>query len=90
MKNYKELKKIILKDEKVKKAYNELGPQFEIIRMVMEKRIKKGITQKELAQMIGTKQSAISRFESGEYNPTILFLDKLVDALGAKIKISVK
>ncbi|MEK7626936.1 MAG: helix-turn-helix transcriptional regulator [Patescibacteria group bacterium] len=90
MENYKELKRKILKDEKVKKAYNELGPQFEIIRMVMEKRIKKGITQKELAQMIGTKQSAISRFESGEYNPTILFLDKLVDALGAKIKISVK
>ena len=90
MENYKELKRKILKDEKVKKAYNELGPQFEIIRMVMERRIKKGITQKKLAQMIGTKQSAISRFESGEYNPTILFLDKLVDALGAKIKISVK
>lgn len=90
MKNYKELKRKILEDEKVKKAYDELGPQFEIIRMVMERRIKKGITQKKLAQMIGTKQSAISRFESGEYNPTILFLGKLAGALGTKIRISVK
>lgn len=90
MRNYREFKKKVLKDKKIKKAYDELGPQFEIIRMMMGKRIKKGITQKKLAQMIGTKQSAISRFESGEYNPTLSFLDKLADALGVEITISVR
>ncbi len=90
MKSYREFKKKILKDKRVKGAYDELGPQFEVIRMIMERRIKKGITQKELAQMVGTKQSAISRFESGEYNPTISFIDKLANALDAKITISVR
>lgn len=36
MENYKELKRKFWR-MKSKKAYNELGPQFEIIRMVMEK-----------------------------------------------------
>jgi predicted transcriptional regulator len=90
MRNYRELKKRILRDRRVKKAYDELGPQFEIIRLMIERRIKRGITQKKLARMVGTKQSAISRFESGEYNPTLLFLGKIADALDAEITISVK
>ena len=40
----------------------------------VKKRIEKGITQKELAKKIDTRQSSISRFESGAYNPTLIFL----------------
>jgi len=38
---------------------------------------------------MGTKQSAISRFESGSYNTTIGFLYKVADALDTKLTISV-
>ena len=31
-------------------------------------KIEQGLTQKELAEKIGTRQSNISRLESGEYN----------------------
>ncbi len=90
MKNYGTVKKKILQDKETKKMYEALEPQFRVIKLIIRKRTQKGITQKELANLIGTKQSAISRFESGDYNPTISFLYKLADALNAELTISVK
>ena len=53
-------------------------------------RIKKRLTQGELAKIVGTKQSAISRFESGRYNPSVEFLMKLAKALGKRIEVRLK
>ena len=89
-KNYKQLKRELLKDKEIKQAYERLEPEFAVIEMIIKKRIKEGLSQKELAQKIGTKQSAISRLESGAYNPTVSFLQKVVEALDAKLKISLK
>ncbi len=88
MKSYKTLKDQLLKNRKIEKAYNELGPEFELIEMIIEKRIEKGYTQAELAKKIGTKQSAISRLERGTYNPTVAFLRHLAKALGTDLHIS--
>lgn len=89
MKNYKQFKQQLLKDKKIHRAYNELKPEFDLIQMIIKKRIELGLTQKDLARKIGTKQSSISRFESGNYNPSIDFLKKIASALGAKLKITV-
>lgn len=78
-----------MKNPEFKKAYEALNPEFALIRAILNSRTKKGITQKQLAEMVGTKQSSIARFESGNYNPTFAFVKKLADALGAKIKIEV-
>jgi len=88
MKSYKTLKNQLLKNRKIEKAYNELGSEFELIEMIIEKRIEKGYTQAELAKKIGTKQSAISRLERGTYNPTVAFLRNLAKALGVDLHIS--
>ncbi len=88
MKSYKEIKKKLLKDADVRKAYQELGPEFELARTVIEMRLKKGLTQAVLAKKIGTKQSAVARLESGRYNPSLVFLDKVASALGAKLEVS--
>jgi len=88
MKSYKTLKKELLKNEKIRKAYNEFGPEFNLVQMIIEKRIKQGLTQAELAKKIGTKQSAISRLERGDYNPTLAFLKNLAKALDAELRIS--
>lgn len=73
----------------LKKAYDDLEDEYAIIEQVIAYRIKHGITQAELAQRIGTKQSAISRFESGSENPTIDFLKKIAKALGAKLSVKI-
>lgn len=88
MKSYKTFKKQLLKDQAIKKAYDELSPEFELIQMIIEKRIKQNLTQSELAKKIGTKQSAISRLERGAYNPTLAFLRKTANALGVEMRVS--
>jgi len=86
-KKFSTLKKELLKDLKVKKAYDELEPEYTLISALIEKRIKENLTQKELAEKIGTTQSAISRFELGEVSPRLDFLKKVAKAVGAKIKV---
>jgi DNA-binding XRE family transcriptional regulator len=89
MKSYKALKTKLLKDKIIKKSYDELGPEFVLVEKLIQKRLKQGLTQAELAKRIGTKQTAISRLERGTYNPTIKFLTKVAEGLDAKVKISV-
>lgn len=87
-KNYTQLKKELLKDKEIKHNYERIGPEFAVIEMIIRKRIEKGLSQKDLAEKVDTKQSAISRLESGTYNPSISFLQKVSEALDAKLKIS--
>jgi DNA-binding XRE family transcriptional regulator len=90
MKSYKNIKKKILSDPEIFKTYQELEPDFFLIQKLIEKRLKQGITQASLAKKIGTKQSAVSRFESGTYNPTLKFIYKVADALDIRVRISVR
>lgn len=93
LKNFKpfsEMKKELLADPEVKKYYDELAPEYELIRAVIDKRLKKNMSQRELARKIGTGQSAISRLESGESNPSFRFLQKVAQALGARLTISLR
>ena len=48
------------------------------------------MTQKELAERMGTAQANISRFESGNYNPTLAFLQKMARSLGKTLKITME
>jgi len=89
MRSYKNIKATLLKDKAVKRAYDELGPEFAFIEKLIEKRLKRGLTQEALARRIGTKQSAISRLERGEYNPTLAFLRKVAMGLDVKLKVFV-
>ena len=77
-----------VKDSVYSKAYHDLDLEFSIISAMIEARVKKGLTQEKLAEKMGTKQSSIARFESGRYNPTLAFVQKLVNAIGVRIKIS--
>ncbi len=88
MKDWKDFKKELLADPEVKKGYDALELEYSIISQVIAKRLEKGLTQKQLAQKAGTKQSAISRLESGNANPSIALLERISKALGSKLQIS--
>ncbi len=80
-------KKEVLKDPVLKTEYDRQQPEFAVIQAILDARVKKGVTQKELAQKIGTKQSVISRLESGRANPSVAFLKKLAQALNSHLEI---
>lgn len=90
MKDFSEIKKKWFKNPKFKKEYDALEPEFALAEVLIRQRIEKGFTQAQLAKKIGTKQSAISRLESGDYNPTLEVLKKVARALGSKIEISLR
>jgi len=88
MKDFKTLKRQLLKDKEVKKNYDELAVEYEFAKTIIEKRLQKGLTQEQLAKKIGTKQSAIARLESGHFNPTLDFIGRLAKALNTKVCVS--
>lgn len=87
MRSWEEVKKELLADPKTRMEYERLAPRYAIISALIAGRIKKGITQKELAQKMGTKQSAIARLESGNVNPSLNFLEKIASVMGYKLTI---
>ncbi len=87
MKDFKTFKKEALLDPLVSDEYEKLGVEFSIAKSIIEKRIQMNMSQKELAEQVGTKQSAISRLESGRYNPSLSFLQKVATALHSELRI---
>jgi len=88
--NHEQVKQMMLQNPEVKKDYDALAPIYEIQEELIKLRNEKGLNQKQLAELIGTKQSAISRLESGNYNPSIQLLTKLAEAFNKELHIVFK
>ncbi|MBD5436938.1 MAG: helix-turn-helix domain-containing protein [Treponema sp.] len=78
----------MLKDDEFRAEYEALEPEYELRRQLIQARISSNMTQKQLAEKAGTKQSNIARLESGNYNPSFQFLQKIAGALNKKISIA--
>jgi len=82
-------KAVILKNKEVKKEYDLLETEYKIIEEIIMARKEKNLTQKGLAELVGTRQSNISRLESGNYNPSLDFLQKVAGAMGKKLEVRI-
>lgn len=87
---FKQFKSNALKDPAVKTAYDDLGPEYEVIKAIIKQRIKRGWSQTDLAEAIGSRQPVISRLERGEGNPSLLTLRKIAEALDLSLKVSLQ
>ncbi len=80
-----------MKSPEFKKAWHDLDPEFELLESMIKVRQSAGITQAELAKKVGTKQSAISRLETGTFsNVTVATLKKIADALDARLVVKLQ
>lgn len=88
---YEELLDEQLKDEKFRQAYEEHEEEFTVAREVIALRQQANMTQRELADRVGTSQPAIARLESGNYrNLSLAFLRRVADALGAVTEVHLR
>lgn len=56
-----------------------------VAEMVRAERMRQDLTQVELAKMIASQQASIARLESGNYLPSLSFLQKIAEALNVRL-----
>lgn len=81
------IKNELMKNPKFVSEYEKSNAEFEVIKAILNARLSKNLTQKQLSEKTGISRSDISRLENGTRNPTIKLLQKLADGLGMSLKI---
>lgn len=76
------------KDPDFLKAYEEIQPEMNVIRAIVDARNSQNITQKELAKRTGIAQTEISRIENGSRNPSVKVLQRLAEGMDMVLNIS--
>lgn len=89
--NHSELKEKALSNSKVKAAYDEMIPEFVLLRQMLKARQKAGLSQAEVAERMGTKAPAVTRLESslgnGKHSPSLATLQKYASAVGCELQV---
>lgn len=85
-----EYKKGKMKEPAFAKAYEEVQPELNVIRAIIDARISQNLTQKQLAEKTGIAQTEISRLENGTRNPSIKLLQRLAEGMGMVLDIRFK
>ncbi len=84
MKTLKTLKRELLEQPAVQAAYTAQAAEFSIVRELIAARQRAGLTQDQVAQRMGTTQSAIARLESGQRPPAMTTVQRYASATGCR------
>ena len=85
--NAKRLKNKIKSRESYKQEKKEFDEEYAIAKAIQEARKSSGMTQKELADIMGTKQNVVSRIESGTMGVSLKKLTEYAHAMGKTVKV---
>lgn len=85
----KDFKARALASPGVRREYEGLKEEFELLDEILKARAEAGLTQAELAARIGTTQSAVARLETamGKHSPSIGTLKRYASALGYRLQV---
>jgi transcriptional regulator with XRE-family HTH domain len=87
MKNWKDAEAKFLADPEVNAEFEALRPHYEVVAQIVKARSEQGLTQEALAERTGIARCNISRLESGTYNPSLDFLNRIAHGLGMEVHI---
>ena len=80
-----------MKDKTVRAEYEKLLPEYELARSIIEQRLRKKMTQGEIAHKAGIPQSTVSRIEGLTHGlPKLSTLKKIANALDANLIIKLE
>lgn len=84
------MEQVLRENPGIQEGLDKAGRAWDIAFQIINLREKAGLTQKELAELVGTKQSNIARIESADYTGyTQKTLEKIAKALKARIEVRV-
>lgn len=90
MTEWKEVKKHLLKEAAFAYEYEQLAPEYDLARSLIKRRLELGLTQRQVAERVGTTQSVISRLENMSVLPSLSFLKEVAGALECDLSVSLK
>ncbi len=82
------IERIIGDDAEVREMYEQAKANVHVAQLIYDARTEAGLSQTELAQMVGTTQSVISRLEDADYEGhSLSMLNRVAQALNRQVKI---
>ena len=87
MKNLQSYKQTLMQNPEFVKEYEAIQPEMNVIRALIDARISRNLTQKELSERTGIHQADISKLENGTRNPSIKLLQRLAEGMDMVLRI---
>jgi transcriptional regulator with XRE-family HTH domain len=89
MLTHKQMRAKALENAEVKAEFDRQADEFSLLDEFLKARADQGLTQAQVAERIGTTQSAVARMESGrgKHSPSLATLSRYADALGCKLEV---
>ncbi|MBI5583492.1 MAG: helix-turn-helix transcriptional regulator [Deltaproteobacteria bacterium] len=77
-----------LKRKDFRESYEGLEEEYRLAREMLTARSRLGLTQEDVAGLMGTTKSAVSRLEAtGKHTPSLTSLKKYAQAVGCRLEI---
>ena len=82
-----DLHKEWMKDPEYRAEYERTQPAFDLMKALIGARVHSGLTQEQIAERMGTTQSAVARLEGWSSNPSVKTLRKYAEATGTRLVV---
>ena len=90
--SHAELRKKLLANPETRAAFEDMSPEFSLLRQMLRARERAGLSQAEIASRMGTKAPAITRLESslssGKHSPSVATLRRYAHAVGCELEVN--
>ena len=87
MTSLKDLKQRFMEDPEFREEYARVDDEFKLIEALVRARTAAKLTQTELAERLGTTQSAVTRLEGGGVSPSFTTLRRYAEATGTRLTV---
>ena len=84
---YEEVLKRELKDPEFRTIWEAGETRRRVVSTLIGERIKRKLTQDQLAKRAGIKRPSLARIEGGHVNPSLMILEKVARALNTRLVI---
>ncbi len=84
--SFDETRKKWFKEPAFLEEYEALEPEFRLAKELIKARSSAGLSQRQVAELMGTSQSAVARLESG-HKPSFKSLERYAEALGMNVEV---